>query len=472
MATITSSRTFAEADLATLRGQLQGTITTQVDPGYDNARAVWNGMIDRYPALIIHCAATPDVAAAINFARQHDLVVAVRGGGHQVAGFATCDDGVVIDLSPLKAIVIDPAARVAHAGGGATWGELDAVAQQHGLATPGGVYSRTGIAGLTLGGGYGWLKSTYGLACDNLIAAEVVTADGQIVNASEDGEHAGLLWGLRGGGGNFGVVTRFSFRLHPVGPESYLALVLHDGEGEATERGLRAFRDYAMTAPDAVNLIAVCGIVPPDPEVYPEAIHGRRYFAIGAHYVGPVDEGERELAPLRSFAEPLLDFSGVMPFVEIQQLWDHEYPDGRRYYWKSVNLARMDDEVIAQLANQASKQVSHLSTVDLWHVGGAMARPNPGSAFHGRNAFCLASFDSNWDDPAEDDANIAWSRDSVAAMSRFSDGSRYLNFAGFQEEGAEMMRSGFGPNYDRLVALKRKYDPTNLFRLNQNIDPS
>ena len=455
-----------------LREAITGSVITPGDPDYDQARAVWNGMIDRYPALVARCATAGDVIAAVAFASAHDLPVAVRGGGHSVAGHSTCDGGIVIDLSPMKQIDVDPEARVARAGAGVTWGELDAVTQQYGLATPGGVFSRTGIAGLTLGGGYGWLSATYGLSCDNLIEAEVVTADGRVIVASEE-ENPELLWGLRGGGGNFGIVTRFTFRLHPVGPESYLAVALHDGEGEATERTLRFFRDYCAAAPDAVNLIAVCGVVPAHEEVYPKATHGRRYVMLGAHYAGPVEEGERLLRPLREFAEPLVDFSGAMPYLDVQKLWDEEYPDGDRYYWKSLNVSRLDDEVISRIATHAPRQPSPLSTTDIWHVGGAVRRARTdGSAFRGRDAAFLLSPSSHWVDPAEDASNVRWAREFVAALEPYSDGSRYLNFAGFQEEGEAMMRSSFGPHYDRLLALKRRYDPTNLFRLNQNIDPA
>lgn len=458
--------------IASLREALTGRVITPGDPDYDRARAVWNGMIDRYPALVACCATAGDVIAAIAFASAHDLPLAVRGGGHSVAGHSTCDGGIVIDLSPMKQIDVDPAARIASAGAGVTWGELDAATQPFGLATPGGVFSRTGIAGLTLGGGYGWLCATYGLSCDNLIEADVVTADGRVIVASES-ENPELLWGLRGGGGNFGIVTRFTYRLHPAGPESYLAVVLHDGEGEATQRTLRFFRDFCAGAPDEVNLNGVCGVVPAHAEAYPEAIHGRRYVMLGGHYVGPVEEGERILRPLREFAEPLIDFSGVMPYVDVQKLWDEEYPDGDRYYWKSLNMSRFDDEVIAQIAARAPEQPSPLSTTDIWHVGGAVKKaPIDGSAFRGRDATVLLSPSSHWIDPAEDVRNIAWVRGFVGAMEQYSDGSRYLNFAGFQEEGEAMMRSSFGPHYDRLLALKRRYDPANLFRLNQNIDPA
>jgi FAD/FMN-containing dehydrogenase len=458
--------------ITALRETLSGRLITPADPDYDRARAVWNGMIDRYPALIASCATTADVVAALRFARVHDLLVAVRGGGHSAAGHSTCDGGMVIDCSPLESLEVDADARIASAGAGVTWGEMDAATQPFGLAAPGGVFSRTGIAGLTLGGGYGWLAGTYGLACDNLIAAEVVTADGEVVVADDTGKHAELMWGLRGGGGNFGIVTRFTYRLHPVGPESYFAVVFHDGEGEETARALRFYRDYCATAPDAVNLIAVCGVVPDEMEGFPAASYGKRFVLFGAHYVGPVEEGERVTRPLRELAAPIVDFSAVVPFLDVQRLWEHEYPDGMRYYWKSVNLTRFDDDVIARIVDHARRQVSPLSTTDIWHVGGGIKRANrERSAFRGRDAAFLLGLEANWVDAADDAANIAWAREFTDDMEAFSDGSRYLNFAGFQEEGEAMMRGTFGPDYERLAALKRRYDPTNVFRLNQNIAP-
>ncbi|HEU0113265.1 MAG TPA: FAD-binding protein, partial [Thermomicrobiales bacterium] len=364
--------------------------------------------------------------------------------------------------------------RVAHAGGGATWGELDAATQAFALATPGGVFSRTGIAGLTLGGGYGWLRSTYGLSCDNLIRAEVVTADGRTIVAGEgEGEDADLLWGLRGGGGNFGVVTRFTFRLHPVGPRVYFAVVFHDGEGEATGRVLRFFRDFCAEAPNAVNPIAVCGIVPDGMELFPEATWRKRYVMLGALYVGPPDEGERRLRPLRAFAAPLVDFSDVVPYVDAQQLWDADYPDGMRYYWKSLNLPRLGDDAIDRIVSHARRQPSSLSTTDLWFRAGVVHREPPnGAAFRGRDAVALLGLEANWVDAADDERNVRWAREFIADMEPYSDGSRYLNFAGWHEEGEALTRDTFGSHYARLVALKRRYDPTNVFRLNQNIDPS
>ncbi|WIG58775.1 MAG: putative oxidoreductase, oxygen dependent, FAD-dependent protein [Ktedonobacterales bacterium] len=467
-----ASATINQSTITGLDARLSGRVIRPSDTDYDQARAVWNGLIDRRPALIVRCQDTSDVVVAVTYAREQRLPIAVRGGSHNVAGHATCDDGLVIDLSPMKRITVSPDARLARAEGGVTWGELDAATQAHGLATPGGVYSRTGIAGLTLGGGFGWLRNTYGLACDNLVAAQVVTADGRVIRASET-ENRDLLWGLRGGGGNFGVVTEFEYRLRPVGPEVMFAFVFHDGSGEHMARAIRFYRDFCATAPNAINSIAVCGIIPPQDEIYPAAIHHRPFVLFGALYAGPVAEGQRALRPLIDFGTPLLDFSGVKPYVEAQQLFDADFPDGLRYYWKSLNLTRLDDAVINRLVEHARQQPSVLSTTDLWHIGGAVRRPSADeAAFHGRDAAFLLNPEANWEDPRDDAANIRWVRQFVEDMREFSDGSRYLNFAGFQEEGNQMMRGAFGPQYARLVALKNTYDPTNLFHLNQNIPPA
>jgi FAD/FMN-containing dehydrogenase len=452
------------------QSRLQGQLIRPGDDAYNEARAVWNGMIDRHPALIARCANVEDVVTSVNFARDNSLLISVRGGGHNVAGHATNDGGLVIDLSHMKSIHVDPMMRTARAQGGVTWGDLDAATQAHGLATPGGVVSDTGIAGLTLGGGFGWLRSKYGLSCDNLVSAEVVTADGRIVMANEH-ENSDLLWGLRGGGGNFGVVTTFEFQLHPVGPQVMFVFVLHDGTGDNMKKGLQFYREFSATAPDEASTIAVCGKVPPDPG-FPAELHEHPYVLFGGVYAGPAEEGQRVLQPLLDFGKPLLDFSGIKPYVEAQKAWDADYQKGKRYYWKSLKLSRMDDDVIDRIVNHARKQASAHSTVDIWHIGGAVKQANDASAFHGRHAAFLLSPEANWEHPEEDDVNIAWLRDFIADMDEFSDGSRYLNFPGFQEEGEDMMRKAFGPQYERLVALKQKYDPTNLFRMNQNVKPA
>lgn len=457
--------------IRTLTANFKGQVIRPGEADYDEARKVWNGMIDKYPAIIVRPTDNQDVIMAVNFARQNNLVLSVRGGGHNVAGHATNDGGIVIDLSSMKTIEVDPVNRTARAQGGVTWGELDAATQEYGLATPGGVFSKTGIAGLTLGGGFGWLRNKYGLSADNLISAEVVTADGSVVQANAN-ENSDLLWGLRGGGGNFGVVTTFEYTLHPVGPDVMFVFVFHDASTEdEMKRGLRFYRDYCDTAPDEVSTIAVLGQIPPD-EHFPEALHRKPFILFGGLYAGPVEAGRKAMQPLLDFGTPLLDFSDVMPYIQVQQVFDPDYPDGLRYYWKSLNLTQLDDAAIDRIVQHARQQPSPFSTTDIWNVGGAVTRVGPDeSAFFGRQAAFLLSPEANWIEPADDEVNIQWLRNMIDDMGEFSDGSRYLNFAGFQEEGDDMMRKAFGDQYARLEALKRQYDPANLFRLNQNIKP-
>jgi FAD/FMN-containing dehydrogenase len=456
------------------RALVEGALGPVIQPGdatYDGARAVWNGLIDRRPKLVVRCARTEDVVACVGYARERGLPLAVRGGGHGVAGTAVCEGGLVIDLRDMAGVTVDPARRIVRAGGGATIGDVDAVTQRHGLAVPLGVVSATGIAGLVLGGGYGWLRHAYGMSCDNLLAAEVVTASGRVVRASEQ-EHSDLLWGLRGGGGNFGVVTRFELRAHPVGPEVAFVFCLKDGRGEKTARALLAFRELSAREPAETSSIAALGVVPPE-EHYPAALHGTPYVLFGAMYAGGAAEGERALRSLRDHGDNLVDASGLMPYVDAQRMFDADYPNGRRYYWKSLSLLRFDDEVIDRAVALARAQPSPLSTTDLWpiHPCGDGSSDGRSGAFHGRHAAFLINAEANWTEPKDDGANITWARELVAGMEPFSDRSRYLNFAGFHEEGDEMMRSAFGPNHARLVALKQAYDPDNLFRFNQNIVP-
>jgi FAD/FMN-containing dehydrogenase len=454
-----------------LESELRGELIRPGDSNYDEARAVWNGMIDRYPALIARPADVQDVVAAVNFGRENDLLIAVRGGGHNVAGHGTVDGGFVIDLSLMKTVEVDPEARIARAQGGVTLGEFDQATQAHGLVSPTGVVSETGIAGLTLGGGYGWLRNKYGLSSDNLVGAEVVRADGRVLRASET-ENTDLFWAIRGGGGNFGIVTTFEYRLYPLGPEVMFVLVFH--HGNRAKEGLQFYREYVATAPDEVSTLTFLGIIPPGEEVFPKEIYGLPYIAFGAMYAGPPQEGRKILQPLRDFGEPLADFSGVMPYVEAQAILDEDYPAGElRYYWKSLNLMTLTDAAIERIVAHAREQPSPLSTTDLWPIGGAVQRvPHDATAFHGRHAAFLLSPEANWEDPEHDEANINWLRALVDDMAEFSDGSRYLNFAGFQEEGDRMMQDAFGAKYQRLAEIKQKYDPANLFRLNQNIKPA
>lgn len=457
----------------TLKTHFAGQVILPGDVGYDEARRVWNGMIDKYPSLIVRPLHSTDVIAAVNFARENRLQIAVRGGGHNVAGHATNDGGIVIDLSSMRKIEVHPVSRTARVEAGATWGELDAATQMYGLATPGGVFSRTGIAGLTLGGGFGWLRNKYGLSCDNLLSAELVTADGRLIRVSKD-RNRDLLWGLRGGGGNFGIVTSFEYQLHPIGPEVMFAFTFYDAEDEETmKQALRFYRDFCEVAPDEVSTIAALGRIPAEPELFPVSIHGRYFVLLSGLYAGDPAEGQRALQPLMDFGVPLVSASGVKPYTEAQQAFDADYPDGHRYYWKSLNLLRLNEDVIDRIVKHARQQVSWHSTTDLWHVGGAVARGSAEhSAFHGRQAAFLLNPEANWEHAEDDDANINWARRFIEDMQEFSDGSRYLNFPGFQEEGDEMMQKAFGPQYARLMELKAKYDPDNLFSLNQNVKPS
>ena len=444
---------------------LRGEALRAGDEGYDAARRVWNGVIDKHPAVIARCAGTSDVIRAVNFARENDLLVAVRGGGHNVAGTASCDGGLVIDLSTMRGVRVDPGGRTARAEGGATWADLDRETQVFGLATPGGVVSRTGIGGLTLGGGVGWLRRKHGLSCDNLVSAEVVTADGGFLTASEE-ENADLFWGLRGGGGGLGVVTSFEYRLHPVGPEVTLCFVLYPGAraGEI----LRSLDAYASQAPDEVSPGAALGRVPSGGP-FPEEWHGEPFAAVVAVYVGDADEGESVLKPLRELGDPIADLSGRVPYTGVQSLLDANYPDGGRYYWKSQNLGGMGDEEIESLTTHAYAAPSGRSTIGVLYQGGAIDRVGAGeTAFGGRGAAYLVGVESNWEEPGDDGANIAWARECVDDLGRFSPGGQYFNFPGFFEEGERMIREAYGENYGRMAALNDKYDPDGLFRVRQN----
>lgn len=456
-----------DAALADLARHFRGELIRPDDPRYDAARAVWNGAIDRRPALVARCTGAADVRTAVLFARERDLLVAVRGGGHNVAGTAVCDGGLVIDLSPMKGLWVDPARRVARAQAGLLWGEFDGETQAAGLAAPGGIVSHTGIAGLTLGGGFGWLMRQYGLAADNLRSADVVTAEGEFLRADAE-EHDDLFWGLRGGGGNFGVVTSFEYRLHPVGPIVLAGLMLHPA-AEAREV-LSFYRDFIGTAPDELTTIVVLRMAPPAPFL-PSWVHGQPVVIIGACYAGPVEEGERAVAPLRRFGEPLVDMIRPTPYVAHQALLDPGAPHGLGYYWKSEYVPSLSDALIDTLAERAWAVPTPESYTIIFHLGGAVGRQDPeGSAFEDRRAAHAVNIDAVWTEPARASACIAWTRELWEAVRPHSTGRVYVNFLG--EEGQDRVRAAYGEaKYERLRALKRKYDPTNFFRMNQNIRP-
>ncbi|MEA2381789.1 MAG: hypothetical protein QOH72_1760 [Solirubrobacteraceae bacterium] len=456
-----------ETTVRALDDAFAGDLIGPAHPSYEGARRIWNGMIDRRPALVARCAGEADVAAAVQFARERGLPVAVRGGGHNVAGNAMCDDGVVVDLSDLKAIEVDAERRTARVQPGVLLGELDRATQAFGLATPTGNVSKTGVAGLTLGGGLGWIARKHGPACDNLLSARVVAADGDCVTASED-ENPELLWGLRGGGGNFGVVTSFEYRLHPIGPEVIAGGVVHSFAD--APRLFPFFAEFVAGAPDELSVTASTFPAPPGLPIPAEMI-GELVTVLAVCHAGDPAEGERALAPLRRFGRPLADLITPMPYTALQSGSDAAYPNGQRNYWKSHYVDEITDGAVATLQEHARRMPSPMSSFYFQHLGGAIGRAGAGtSAFGHRDAVFDFNILTVWRQPAEDGENVTWARDFAAAMQPYSTGV-YVNNLGV--EGADRVRAAYAPQtYDRLVALKDAYDPHNVFRLNQNVAPS
>jgi FAD/FMN-containing dehydrogenase len=455
--------------LEELASNLDGELVRPGDPGYDEARSVWNGMIDLRPAAVARCASTDDVRNALRVARATGLPLAVRGGGHNVAGFGTVDGGLVIDLSLMRAVTVDPTARRVRAGGGVTLGDLDAATQAHGLVVPSGVVSETGIAGLTLSGGLGWVRRKWGLTSDNLVGATLVTASGDVLEITEESD-PDLLWGLRGGGGNFGVVTELGFDAHPLGPEVAFLFALYPLE---SARHVLAEHERIVDAVgDAVSTIAVLGHVPPLDD-FPAEIHEAPYAGVLGMYAGPAEEGERALRPLRELGELLVDLSGPMQFIDAQKIYDPDYPAGHRYYWKSTRLDALSGDAIDALVERMLAAPSKHSTIDVWLNGGAIERVGEtDTAFSGRSTRYVVNPEANWEDPADDGANVAWARSVLTALEAHAAGGAYLNFPGFLEEGERLVQASHGANYARLAALKRRLDPENLFRRNANVEPA
>src|SRR5881396_1833163 len=416
---------------------LRGPVLRPGDPGYDDARALWNGLIDRRPALFVQCSGAADVVDAVNFARDHGLDLSIKAGGHNVAGNAVNDDGLVIDLSQMRGVHVDPDTSTVRVQGGATWGDCDRETQLFGLAVPGGVVSTTGVAGLTLHGGLGHLRRKYGLSIDSLVSVDIVTADGQFRRASAT-ENEDLFWAVRGAGSNFGVVTSFEFQAHPIGPMVMVGAIFYPLEESRTL--LPAWRDYVSSAPNELSSVALCWSVPPH-EPFPPELHGRPAVVIAASYAGAVEEGEPVIQPLRELGEPLIDLSGPWPWLGLQSGFDPLFPKGGFYYWKSRALAELSDAAIEDIAEFAERRPSALTDIVVWHNGGAMGA-------------------------------LAWGRDFWDVMGRHSTGGLYLNFAGLGEEKEALVKAGYGVNYDRLTKLKAKYDPTNLFRMNLNVPPA
>lgn len=451
-----------------LKSGFRGDLIVPGDPRYDEARAVFNAAIDRHPAIIARCADTDDVVRAVNFARGEGLIVSVRGTGHNVAGFAVCDGGLVIDLSSMKGVAVDPSARTVRAEGGCTWGEVNDALQPHGLAATGGFVSVTGVSGLTLGGGLGWLVRKHGLALDNLLSAEVVLADGRLVTAGPR-ENIDLFWAIRGGGGNFGVVTSFEFRVHPVGTV-FAGIVLHPAAGAAT--AIRRWRDLEVGAPDESTQGALLFHFPDDPSG-PPALRGAALVGLGGVYAGPVSQGEKVLRPLREFGRPLVDTFAEMPYNAAQRMADFLWPRGLHGYWKSAYLRALSDDAIDVLADFFGRVPSKRTVIVLEHNGdSAWDRvPEGDTAFGHRGWPYNFVVTSAWSDRKETERNVTWTRELFAAMRPFAAPGAYVNYLG-GDEGKEGIEAAYGAKLERLAALKAKYDPTNLLRMNQNIAPA
>jgi FAD/FMN-containing dehydrogenase len=449
-----------------LRAFFRGELISPEDSGYEEHRQVWNASIDRFPALIARCAGVADVVAALRFARQAELQIAVRGGGHSYPGHSTCDGGIVIDLRPMTGIRVDPKARTARVQAGALWGDVDRETQAFGLATTGGFVSHTGVAGLTLGGGIGWLHRKHGLTIDQLLGADLVTADGEFVKATET-ENPDLFWGLRGGGGNFGIVTEFEFRLHEVGP-TVLAGPIYWRMEDAPDV-LRFYREWIAEAPDELTTIPILRRAAAVPTV-PEELQGELILAVACCYSGDIDEGEAFLRPLREFGSSELDLCQPKPYVTHQSTFDAAYPAGWHYYFRACDIVGLSDEVIDLMCEYGGRIVSPITSVALWQLGGAVARVDESATpFNGRDAAFSFNINGNSKEPEGADAEREWAREFWSALEPHHT-SVYVNF--LMEEGEERIRQAYGSErYDRLKELKRKYDPDNVFRLNQNIPP-
>ncbi|MEO3431202.1 FAD-binding oxidoreductase [Pelagibius sp. CAU 1746] len=455
-----------EEALEELRGALRGAVLLKQEAGYDDARSIWNAMVDKHPALIVRCAGAADVRRAVKLARDHDLVVAVRGGGHNIAGNAVCEGGLMIDLSMMTSVRVDPAAKTAWVEPGATLGDLDKEAQAFGLALPVGINSTTGVAGLTLGGGFGWITRKFGMTIDNLVSVDVVLASGDMVRASET-ENPDLFWALRGGGGNFGIVTAFEFRLHQVGPEVLSGLVVHPLE-DAVEL-LQAYRGIAAAAPDELTAWVVLRKAPPLPFL-PEEWHGREVMVFAVCYCGDMAEGEKALADLRALGKPIADVVAPHPFTAWQSAFDPLLQPGARNYWKSHDFTELSDAAIDDLLAAIKTLPTEECEVFIAHVGGAMSRvAEDATAYPQRKSHFIMNVHTRWREAGQDAVCVGWARSLFDTMARYATGSVYVNF--MPEDEADRVEAAYGSNYKRLTEVKAKYDPSNLFRMNQNIRP-
>ena len=458
-----------DAVVDAFRRRVRGPLIGPDDVGYDDSRRLWNAMIDKRPGLVLKPSGTADIIDAVRFARDHAISLSIRGGGHNIAGTAVTDGGLMLDLSGLRGIRVDPEARTVQVQPGCVWGDVDRETQTFGLAVPNGIVSETGVAGLTLGGGFGWTTRRYGYTSDNLLAADVVTADGELRTASA-AQNPDLFWGIRGGGGNFGVVTSFTFRAHPVGPEVFGGMLVYPMDRAAAV--VDAFRALTTDAPDELSSLLVLRRAPPAPAL-PEVIHGEPVAIVAVSWTGPVDAGERQLGPLRRLGEPLADLIGAKPFRAIQSMLDAASPHGRRYYWKSDYFDALPDEAAEVLIEQARAVTSPQSAVLFMHLGGAANRlPEAHSAAGPRDVRYVLNVQGSWLDPAESAVHIRWVRGFWRAMRPFASGRAYMNFF-TADEDVERLREAYGDaTHAALARLKARYDPRNLFRLNQNIEPA
>ncbi|WP_372527369.1 FAD-binding oxidoreductase [Piscinibacter sp.] len=453
--------------LETLKASMRGPLLLPDDDGYEAARTVWNAMIDRKPALVACCCGVADIRQAVVFAREHGLLTAVKGGGHNIAGNAVCNGGLLIDLSAMRGVTVDPIASVAHVGPGATLRDFDHECQAFGLATPVGINSTTGVAGLTLGGGFGWLSRKHGMTVDNLIAADVIVADGRLLRASET-DHPDLFWAIRGGSGNFGVVSRFEFKLHPVGPQVLTGMVVYSLKDAASV--LKQFREYVKKLGDDTNVWTVMRKAPPLPFLPPQ-VHGTEIVAFCVFHAGNPDEGRRAIEPVRKFGTALGEFIGMQPYIAWQQTFDALLTPGVRNYWKSHNFVDLSDGAI----DVAVKYVQHLPSphceIFFGLIGGATTRRKPDAmAYSHRDAIYVCNVHGRWETAAEDQRCIEWARGFFRDAAPHATGGVYVNF--LTDDEPERIPAAYGPGYTRLVAAKNKYDPTNLFRMNQNVRPA
>jgi FAD/FMN-containing dehydrogenase len=456
-------------EIESLKSGLSGNVLVRGDPGYDEARSVWNAMIDRHPAVIVQPRDAADVAAAVNAARESGLPLSVRGGGHNIAGMAVSQDGLMIDCSLMKSVTVDQDTRRVRVQPGAVWGDVDQVTQPYGLAVPSGIISTTGVAGLTLGGGFGWTTRKFGHTADHVRSVEIVTADGQIRRASEE-EHADLFWAIRGGSGNYGIVTEFEFEARELGPTITGGLILYPMD-DAPEV-IRFFREFSSSGPEELTCLLVLRIAPPAPFL-PEEVHGKPVSGIAAMYAGDPEEGERVLAPLKAFGNPLADTIGQKPYVTHQSFLDSGQPHGRRYYWKSEYLPDVPEALGQIMIDNCRNFTSPHSSMLAMRLGGATKRMSKenGAVSH-RAADFIVAIQSAWEDPETDDQHIQWAREFHAAVRPFSTGGTYVNFL-TEEESGDRIQDAYEPEiYQRLARVKAVYDPTNLFRHNKNIVPA